>query len=111
MALQATIPTMSQEQENEVLGRTLKEYQAARRRLAALHAEAESLGGYLSTAGYALKTNHTLWAGEHTGGLIDLARWPSAEQITQLLNEIPTAQREKSRLAAILEQSGYKQPE
>ena len=102
---------MSEEQENAVIGRTLKEYQAAKKRLAALCAEAERIGAYLSIAGHALQTNHNLYAGEHSDGTVDLANWPTAEQLRALIEEIVAVRREKSRRAEILKDAGLDQPE
>jgi hypothetical protein len=105
---------MSEDQQDAVLGRTLKEYQAARRHLAALHAEAGSVGHYLSAAGHALKTNHSLYPGEHFGPsseTVDIRKWPTANQITQLVEDIIAAQREKNRLGSLLEDAGFTQSE
>lgn len=104
---------MSEEQENTIIGRTLKEYQAARKHLAALQAEAEYLGNYLSVAGDALRTRHNLWAVDFgiSSEDIDLKKWPTADQLKQLVEEIIAAQREKNRLAAILKDAGFEQPE
>jgi hypothetical protein len=102
---------VSEEQQDAILGRTLKEYQAARKQLGILHAQAEYLGDYLSAAGYALKTNHNLWAGEHSGGEVDLKEWPTADQLKQLVEEIVAAQRKKNRLAEILKDAGFAQSE
>jgi hypothetical protein len=102
---------MSEDQQDAIIWRTLKEYQAARKRLAALYAQAEYFGDYLSVASHALKTNHSLWAGEHSGGMVDLAKWPTVEQIKQLVDDIVTAQGEKNRRAEILKDAGFEQPE
>jgi hypothetical protein len=98
---------VSDEQQKAILWGTLGKYQAARKRLAALQAQAEDLGNYLSIASYALKTNHNLWAGEHSGGMVDLEQWPTADQIKQLIEEIVATQTEKNRRAAILKDAGF----
>ena len=107
---------MSEDQENAVIGRTLKQYQAARRRLAVLHAEAERLGDYLIDAGDALKTRHNLWLGEHAipSEDVDLNRRPTADHLSDLVKQIKQifeAQGENRRFAAILGDAGFRQPE
>jgi hypothetical protein len=104
---------MSEDQENALLGQAVKDYQAAKRRLACLHAEAERLGNYLVAAGDALRLRHNLWLGEHCipSGELDLTRWPTSDQIQGLVKEIFTAQGEKSRLAEHLKDAGFPQPE
>ena len=102
---------MSDEQQKAILWGTLEKYQAARKHLAALHAHAEDLGDYLSVASHALKTNHNLWAGEHSGGLVDLEKWPTASQLKELVEETIAVQREIRRLGEILKDAGFPQPE
>jgi hypothetical protein len=101
---------VSEEQQNEIIGRTLKEYQGARKKLAALHAQAEYIGEYLSIAALALKKNHSLYAGEHSGGLVDLAQWPTVDEIKQLVEDINATQGEKNRRSEILKDAGFEQP-
>ena len=101
---------MSEEEQAAILWRTLERHQAARKRLAALYAQAEDLGEYMPVASHALKTNHNLWAGEHSGGEVDLEKWPTAAQLKQLVEAIVAVQREK-RLAAILKDAGQPQPD
>jgi hypothetical protein len=103
---------MSEDQQDAIIGRTLKEYQTARKTLAALHSQAEYLGNYLGAAGAAIGTNHSLWV-EHYGtfsGAVDLEHWPTREQINALIQDIVAAQREKNRLAALLKDAGFEQP-
>jgi hypothetical protein len=105
---------VSEEQQNEILGRTLQEHKAACKHLAALHAELERIGNYLDTAGYALRTNHNLWPGEYSGlssGAVDLKFWPTADEVQRLIDQTIAAEREKNRLAAILKAAGFAQPE
>jgi hypothetical protein len=100
---------VSDEQQKAILWEALEKYQAARKRLAALYAQAENLGDYLSVASHALGANHTLWAGEHSGGMVDLAKWPTADHIKQLVEEIFSVQAQKNRLAEILKDAGAEQ--
>jgi hypothetical protein len=104
---------MSEDQQDAIIGRTLREYQAARKHLAALRAEAESLGHYLIGAGNALRENHNLWSvnnGIYSAD-VDLKKWPTAEELKKLVNEIIAAQGEKNRLAGILKDAGFERPE
>jgi hypothetical protein len=43
--------------------------------------------------------------------MVDLAKWPTVEQIKQLVDDIVTAQGEKNRRAEILKDAGFEQPE
>jgi hypothetical protein len=103
---------VSDEQRQAIIGRTLEEYQAARKQLAALHAEAEYLGNYLSAAGDALRRRHSLWTVDFgiSSGDVDLTKWPAADQLKRLVQEIFAGQAEKNKLAAILKDAGFEQP-
>lgn len=103
---------MSDEQQHEILGRTVEEFLTAKRKLAALHAQAEYVGAYLAKAGDALRERHSLWVIDYDltpGHELDLGAWPTAADLTRLVQEIKAVQSEKNRLAAILDDAGYPQ--
>lgn len=89
---------MSEDQKNAVIGRTSKEYQAAKRQLASLYAEAERFGYYLVGAGDVLRLRHNLWLGEHSGlaGDVDLSQWPTADHVRMLLTKSPKPKAKKA---------------
>jgi hypothetical protein len=101
---------MSDEEQNQILGSTVEEFVAAKKKLAALHAKAEHLGIYLAKAGDALRERHSLWVIDYEmtpGHELDLKNWPTADELKRLVQEIRATQNEKSRLAGILEDAGY----
>lgn len=101
---------MSDEQQDAIIGRTLKEYQAAKKKLAALYAESEYFGNYLTAVGHSLRTSHRIrLSGDFSS--VGLEKWPTAEQLKHLADEISATDAEKKRLADLLKIAGFEQPE
>lgn len=100
---------MSDEQQHEILGRTADEFLAAKKKLAILHAQAEHVGIYLAKAGDALRERHSLWVIDYDltpGHNLDLSKWPTADEVKTLADEIAATEREKRRLESILKAAG-----
>lgn len=103
---------MSEADQDAVIGRTLREMRDAKKELAALHAEAERLGNYLTAMGHALRTNHSLWAGAFGGntGRLDIKDYPTGDSLMELSRRIDTVGGEKQRLEKLLVEAGYPLP-
>lgn len=105
---------MSDEQQNEILESTRQNFMAAKRKLAVLYEHAERLGIYLAKAGDALRERHSLWVLDYEltpGHELDLTKWPSADDLRALVQDIKAVKQEKNRLADTLERAGYPRPE
>ena len=100
---------MSEAEQDAVIGRTLREYHDAKKELAALYAEAERLGNYLTAMGHALRTHHSLSSGEFGsyGGKLDVDKYPTADGLSELASEIEQVTATKKRLAETLRSAGY----
>lgn len=96
---------MSESDQDAIIGRTLREYGDAKKELAALYAEAESLGHHLMRVGEALRTEHSFTDSFTTGNtLIEL---PSRARLLELSREVVTARDNKERLARLLREAGF----
>jgi hypothetical protein len=102
---------MSEEQQHAVIGRTLAEYQAAKKKLAALYAEAERLGNLFTSVGHSLRSNHSLGNQQYGAPQFDPNAWPSGEQLVQINTDIHNASVEKKRLGSLLNEAGFAQPD
>jgi hypothetical protein len=95
---------MSDADRDAILGRTMREHKEAAKELAALHAEAEYIGNYLTALGHALRTHHNLDAGAFGSfsGPITFEKWPTPNGLEKLVRDIAEAERNKNRLAKLL---------
>jgi len=100
---------MSMSEQDAIIGRTLREYQEAKKALAALFAEAERFGNYLTAVGHALRAHHSLTSGEFGthGGQLDPDKFPAATKLSELVAEIDQTTATKKRLAETLRNAGY----
>ena len=98
---------MSEQDQDAIIGRTLREYGDAKKELAALHAEAERIGNDLTGVGHALRTIHSL-AGVAGYSRFDPDSFPTAQQLVKLAAEIKTARDSKDRLGKILSDAGHR---
>lgn len=96
---------MSESDQDAIIGRTLREYSAAKKELASLHAEAESIGYHLATVGDALRTKHSFTDSFTTGG--NRIEIPDRERLLELSGQINTTTANKERLARLLKDAGY----
>ena len=97
---------MSEEQQDAVIGRTLREYKDAKKTLAALYAEAEKIGNDLTGVGQALRSKHAL---DGVGGFraFDSTTFPTVDQLTGLIADIEATRANKNRLSQILKDAGH----
>lgn len=100
---------MSEQDRDAILGRTVREHAECSKTLAALHAEAEHIGNFLTAVGHALRTNHSLYAGSFGSfsGQVDLQKWPSAATLSALTSEIAATLAEQKRLTGLLKDASY----
>lgn len=100
---------MSDEQQDAVLGRLLREYGNEKKRLVALQAEAERIGNYFTALGHALRKNHSLSAkgfGDWQGN-VDLAHLPTPQHIQTLVDDLIHSRINKDSLGRKLEDAGF----
>jgi len=102
---------MSESDQDAIIGRTAREYRDAKKELAALHAEAESLGTYLLVIAHALQTKHS-FAHSFTvrGAPIDLSDFPTAQRLMELSNRVDAVTANKERLTQLLKDAGFPPP-
>ena len=99
---------MSESEQDAIIGRILREYRDAKKELAALHAQAESIGSHLVGVGDALRTKHCFTDSFTTGGThIEL---PTGPRLLELTGQINTAKENKERLARLLRDAGFPPP-
>lgn len=99
---------MSESDQDAIIGRTLREYRDTKKELAALYAEAESIGSYLAAVGHALRAGHSFSDSFTTGGtLIEL---PTRKQLLELSSQINAVTENKERLARLLRDAGFPPP-
>ena len=100
---------MSEVEQDAIIGRTLREYHDAKKELAALYAEAEHFGNYLTAMGHALRNHHSLSSGTFGshGDRLDADKYPTAERLSELVSDIEQATTIKKRLAETLRSAGY----
>ena len=99
---------MSAEEQDAVLGRMLREHGEPKKKLVALHAEAERIGNLFTALGHALRTSHDLHAsGFASHGHVDLALLPDQATIKQLVEQIAQVESRKKHLASQLLGAGY----
>lgn len=99
---------MGESEQDVILGRTAREYRDAKKELAALHAEAESLGTYLVSIGKTLLAEHS-FAESLTvrGARTDLKDFPTGKSLMDLSNQVDIATSNKERLARLLRDAGF----
>ncbi len=96
---------MSNEEQHEIVGRSVAEYGQVRQNLAAHLAEAERLGGILVSIGVSLRS-------DHGGGLKQglrpdkLGALPTQQRISEVVEEVIKLRLRKTQLAAQLEELG-----
>lgn len=100
---------MSEADQDAILGRTLRECKAAQTELAALYAEAEHIGNYVTAVGHSLRTNHSLGGVSFGNSIVqfDPAMFPTVQRLTTLVAEIATVSAKKDRLEKLLGEAGY----
>jgi hypothetical protein len=99
---------VSESEQDKIIGRMLREYRDAKKEVAILYAEAESLGYYLVRAGEALRTDHSYADAVSIGGSrIEL---PTGQRLLELSNQIDAAKANKERLALRLKEAGFPPP-
>lgn len=96
---------MSESDQDAILGRTHREYREAKRELAALCAEAESVGYHLMSVGKTLREEHSFADSFTTGGV--RMELPNRERLLELSQEISAASSNKERLARLLVDAGF----
>jgi hypothetical protein len=103
---------MSEDERDAIIGRTVRQHNEAVRDLAALYAESEHIGNFLTTLGHALRTSHSLYAGSFgsSSGTVDLDKLPTRERLEQLVADLKTAHANRDRLADILRSAGFEPP-
>ena len=97
---------MSETDQDAIIGRTLREYSDARKALAVLFAEAESIGNELTGVGHALRTHHSL-SGVAGYSAFEPAKFPTVEQLLTLAREIRITTENKNRLEKHLRDAGH----
>jgi hypothetical protein len=100
---------MSEAEQDAIIGRTVREYHQAKKALAALVAEAEHFGEYLTAVGHALRTHHSLSSGTYGsyGDKLDADKFPTAARLSELVSQIEQATATKKRLSETLRSAGY----
>lgn len=96
---------MSESDQDAVIGRTLREYRDAQREVAALCANAESIGYHLIRVGETLRSKHEFFDSHTTGG--SLINLPTREGLLDLSKQIIVATENKERLAQLLKAAGF----
>lgn len=96
---------MSESEQDAIIGRTLREYRDAKKELAALRAQMESIGGRLQDVGRQLREQHSFSDLHTTGG--SLIQLPTREELMELSSQIKRATEMRERLARLLGEAGF----
>ena len=103
---------MSEQERHEIIGRTLKEHNKAKRQLAALEAKAQSYAGCMRTMAQELSPARPDFVQVVTGGFGRdpeegaLERYPNRTEVAELFEEVRAAKGKLEKLAKSLREMG-----
>jgi len=101
---------MSTEEQQAAIGRTVEQYAASKKKLAALQSEATKIGNSLTEIGQSLRTSHQVGlasVGTITA-TVERARssFPTVDTLMELTSDIKTEMEQKQHLRAALTEMG-----